>query len=130
MSLTEPPDGTAWTDGHTVWARNDAEAHAYNLGEKHWFATGSNYPQTWAELSAERDPSTWTQLGLGGTTEQRYTREQAIILGRRDICHSDDNGHDIEQHRIRHADGQLVINTLKCTRCDVVLTPSYPELAG
>lgn len=61
-------------------------------------------------------------------TERLYTREEAVIIGRRDICHSDDNGHDIEQHRVRQADGQLVINTLKCTRCDVVLTPSYPEL--
>lgn len=60
-------------------------------------------------------------------TERLYTREQAAIIGRRDICEND--GHDIEQNLVRQADGRLAVNILKCTRCDVVLTATYPELA-
>lgn len=58
----EPADGTHWADGSNVWTRNDLEADAYTLGNRRWFATGSNNPQTWDEIQARHDTTQWTQL--------------------------------------------------------------------
>lgn len=62
-----------------------------------------------------------------------YTFDQAVILGKRALCESDDRGHDIQRAGgfvIRQADGRPVSQQYECGACDAIVTVTYPPLAG
>lgn len=74
------------------------------------------------------DGVTWCS---GRQPEQLYTMEQAVILGRRVLCESSDEGHSIERKggaAVRHADGTVVPLGYGCANCDARIEVSYPPL--
>lgn len=60
-----------------------------------------------------------------------YTFDQAVILGKRALCESDDRGHDIQrtgQIAIRNFNGTVAVSSYSCVNCDLVVSTSYPPL--
>lgn len=65
-----------------------------------------------------------------GGVKKEYTRKESIILGRRDICETSEDGHRIlltDSSYIRNADGTRKWTEYACQNCDVIVTLTYPE---
>lgn len=61
-------------------------------------------------------------------TEPLYTRAEAAIIGRRDICLKE--GHLIDRHYAENAAGNSVVDRYGCRRCDVIIRLDFPPLAA
>lgn len=60
-----------------------------------------------------------------------YTRQEAVILGRRAICESSDTGHQITlAMQTRNQNGDRAWAVYGCANCDVDVALSYPPLPG
>jgi len=62
---------------------------------------------------------------------KEFTRREAIILGRRDICYKE--GHDLRVANMDYRGGGIqgenaACDEIRCARCDVVFAATYPEL--
>lgn len=59
--------------------------------------------------------------------EQLYTMQDAVMLGRRALCNTNDEGHDIGPlARLRNFNGTFI--RYGCRNCDVRVILEYPEL--
>jgi transposase len=102
----------------STWCGNDADWHDQRgFGDGHY----------------HRDAVTW--CSGRAPAPDLYTMEQAVILAKRALCESSDEGHDIgptDGVTIRNANG--IANGVVqrrgygCSRCDLIVQVSYPPL--
>lgn len=62
------------------------------------------------------------------TDEKLYTRSQAIILGKRDLCER--KGHKINTMIQKSFSNKVLVSYYSCENCDVKIRFEYPELPG
>lgn len=61
-------------------------------------------------------------------TEPLYTRAEAAIIGRREICLKE--GHVIDRDYAENKAGNAIVDSYKCRRCDVIIRLDFPPLAA